>query len=54
MFGRHSQEETVMMKSKFTDQQIAFALKEAETGAPVDEVLGSIPAISVSRRDADT
>ncbi|MBA2115227.1 IS3 family transposase ISMex11 [Planctomycetes bacterium FF15] len=27
-----------MKKSKFTDQQIAFALKQAETGTPVDEV----------------
>ena len=27
-----------MKKSKFTDQQIAFALKQAETGTPVEEV----------------
>ncbi|MBA2113795.1 hypothetical protein HOV93_09470 [Planctomycetes bacterium FF15] len=27
-----------MKKSKFTDQQIAFALKQAETGTRVDEV----------------
>lgn len=27
-----------MKKSKFTDQQIAFALKQAETGTPIDEV----------------
>jgi putative transposase len=27
-----------MKKSKFTDQHIAFALKQAETGTPVDEV----------------
>ncbi|TWU49251.1 Transposase [Rubripirellula reticaptiva] len=27
-----------MKKSKFTDQQIAFALKQAETGTPTDEV----------------
>jgi hypothetical protein len=28
-----------MKKSKFTDQQIAFALKQAETGTPVKEVI---------------
>ncbi len=27
-----------MKKSKFTDQQIAFALKQAETGTPIEEV----------------
>ena len=27
-----------MKKSKFTDQQIAFALKQAETGTAVEEV----------------
>lgn len=27
-----------MKKSKFTDQQIAFALKQAESGTPVEEV----------------
>lgn len=27
-----------MKKSNFTDQQIAFALKQAETGTPVEEV----------------
>jgi putative transposase len=27
-----------MKKSKFTDEQIAFALKQAEVGTPVDEV----------------
>lgn len=27
-----------MKKSKYTDQQIAFALKQAETGTPVEEV----------------
>lgn len=27
-----------MKKSEFTDQQIAFALKQAETGTPIDEV----------------
>lgn len=27
-----------MKKSKFTDEQIAFALKQAESGTPVDEV----------------
>ena len=27
-----------MKKSKFTDQQIAFALKQAETGTPLEEV----------------
>ena len=28
-----------MKKSKFTEEQIAFALKQAETGTPVAEVL---------------
>jgi putative transposase len=28
-----------MKKSKFTDQQISFALKQAETGTPVKEVI---------------
>ncbi len=27
-----------MIKSKFTDQQIAFALKQGETGTPIEEV----------------
>ena len=27
-----------MKKSKFTDQQIAFAIKQAESGTPVEEV----------------
>lgn len=27
-----------MKKSKFTDEQIAFALKQAEVGRPVEEV----------------
>ena len=27
-----------MTKSKFTDQQIAFAVKQAETGTPIEEV----------------
>jgi putative transposase len=27
-----------MKKSQFTDQQIAFALKQGETGTPVEEV----------------
>ena len=27
-----------MKKSRFTDQQIAFALKQAETGTPIEEV----------------
>ena len=27
-----------MKKSKFTDQRIAFALKQAETGTPIEEV----------------
>ena len=27
-----------MKKSKFTEEQIAFALKQAEVGTPVDEV----------------
>ena len=28
-----------MKKSRYTDEQIAFALRQAETGAPVKEVL---------------
>lgn len=28
-----------MKKSRYTDQQIAFALKQAETGTPVAEVI---------------
>ncbi len=28
-----------MKKSRFTDEQIAFALKQAEVGAPVKEVI---------------
>ena len=28
-----------MKRSKFTEQQIAFALKQAETGTPVKEVI---------------
>lgn len=28
-----------MRKSKYTDEQIAFALKQAETGTPVKEVI---------------
>lgn len=28
-----------MKKSRFTEEQIAFALKQAETGTPVAEVL---------------
>jgi len=28
-----------MKKSKFTEEQVAFALKQAETGAPVKEVI---------------
>ncbi len=28
-----------MKKSKFTESQIAFALKQAETGTPVKEVI---------------
>ena len=31
-----------MKKSKFTEQQIAFALKQAELGMPVDEVCRKI------------
>ncbi len=27
-----------MKKSKFTDQHVAFALQQAETGTPVEEV----------------
>jgi transposase len=28
-----------MKKSRYTDEQIAFALRQAETGTPVKEVL---------------
>ncbi len=28
-----------MKKSRYTDEQIAFALKQAETGTPVAEVI---------------
>jgi putative transposase len=28
-----------MKKSKYTDEQIAFALRQAETGTPVEEVI---------------
>jgi putative transposase len=31
-----------MKKSKFTEQQIIFALKQAETGVPVEEVCRKI------------
>lgn len=31
-----------MKKSKFTDQQVAFALQQAETGTPVAEAVRSI------------
>jgi putative transposase len=31
-----------MKKSKFTEQQIVFALKQAETGVPVEEVCRKI------------
>ena len=31
-----------MKKSKFTDEQIAFALKQAEVGTPVEEVCGKM------------
>lgn len=31
-----------MKKSRFTSEQIAFALKQAETGTPVDEVCRKI------------
>ena len=31
-------DEVIAKKTKFTEQQIAFALKPAETGKPVDEV----------------
>jgi len=34
-----SREEFAMKKTKFTEQQIAFALKQAETGTPVQEVI---------------
>ncbi|WP_348270965.1 transposase [Methylobacterium sp. ARG-1] len=32
-----------MKKSRFTEEQIAFALKQAETGTPVAEVLRPKP-----------
>jgi len=28
-----------MKKSRYTDEQIAFALRQAETGTPVEEVI---------------
>lgn len=31
-----------MKKSKFTEEQIAFALKQADTGTPVKEVIRKI------------
>ena len=31
-----------MKKSKFTDEQIAFALKQAEVGTPVEEICRKI------------
>ena len=31
-----------MKKSKFTEEQISFALKQAETGTPVKEVIRSM------------
>jgi putative transposase len=34
-----SGEELEMKKSRYTDEQIAFALKQAETGTPVTEVI---------------
>ncbi len=34
-----SREEFAMKKTKFTEEQIAFALKQAETGTPVQEVI---------------
>lgn len=42
-----------MKKSKFTDEQIAFALKQAEVGTPVEEVcrkMGISDATFVSAR----
>lgn len=33
-----TEEERAMKKSKFTEEQIAFALKQADTGVCVDEV----------------
>ena len=35
-----------MKKSKFTDEQIAFALKQAEVGTPVEEEV--VPRIRTS------
>ena len=34
-----SGKELEMKKSRYTDEQIAFALKQAETGTPVAEVI---------------
>ena len=31
-----------MKKSRYTDEQIAFALRQAETGTPVEEVIRKI------------
>ena len=45
-----------MRKSKFTEEQIAFALKLAETGTPVDEVVRKMGITDVTfyRRNMST
>ena len=35
-----------MKKSKFTEEQIAFALKQAETGTPVKEVIRKMGVVN--------
>lgn len=39
-----------MKKSKFTDQQISFALKQAESGTPIDEVCRMLGIIQRTMR----
>ena len=38
-FEKPSGKELEMKKSRYTDEQIAFALKQAETGTPVVEFI---------------
>ena len=38
IFGQGLKETTAMKKSQFTDQQIAFAVQQAEAGVAVEEV----------------
>ncbi len=44
-----------MKKSRFTDQQIAFALKQADSGVPIEEVcrkLGISPSTFLQVEEA--